>query len=490
MREVSEGGNPVPESSSSLNVGVIYPDAYAAEEAFQLLKIPWEWYVPGRSYGAVIVPGSYQAGTDIPVIHLPSPDPVQLIATLLNEGVEKNRSPLVEIQLDAMRRALAERITLIEIPPVPWGYRYAVPLTHDVDRLSHRERRWPSVLSTAYLCIRGGQPIPALLAILEKMGLRSPPDPFQPVIDIEERRGVRSTFFLLPFRDRAGIGCPKARAGGYEMDPAIVQALARRGWEVAVHGIDNWKDGSRGLLERGVFAALGGTEFGNRVHWLLFSPSSWKLLEEAGYTYDTTFGYNEDIGYRAGTLQVYRPRSAEKLLELPLHVQDISLFGRWCWLQDGGSWKRVGCLRYSEDEAWAALDQILTDASTYGGAVTHLFHIESFGPPLSLDSFYERLIERMQGDGAWITRASEVVRWFRMRRQAKLECHQEGGDLVIRIQGLESSRELPPMRVRVHLPRERLDPGDQSFEAGPGFTDVPVNSQEIRVGVTSGAGSP
>ena len=25
-------------------IGVIYPDKYAVEETFQLLKIPWEWY--------------------------------------------------------------------------------------------------------------------------------------------------------------------------------------------------------------------------------------------------------------------------------------------------------------------------------------------------------------------------------------------------------------------------------------------------------------
>ena len=35
-------------------IGVAYPDQYAVDETFQLLKIPWEWYVPGQSYDVVI----------------------------------------------------------------------------------------------------------------------------------------------------------------------------------------------------------------------------------------------------------------------------------------------------------------------------------------------------------------------------------------------------------------------------------------------------
>jgi len=35
-------------------ISVIYPDEYAVEEAFQLLKIPWEWYDSLKDYGVVI----------------------------------------------------------------------------------------------------------------------------------------------------------------------------------------------------------------------------------------------------------------------------------------------------------------------------------------------------------------------------------------------------------------------------------------------------
>ena len=35
-------------------IGVIYPDEYAVEETFQLLKIPWEWYDVSKEYNVVI----------------------------------------------------------------------------------------------------------------------------------------------------------------------------------------------------------------------------------------------------------------------------------------------------------------------------------------------------------------------------------------------------------------------------------------------------
>ena len=42
--------------------------------------------------------------------------------------------------------------------------------------------------------------------------------------------------------------------------------------------------------------------------------------------YDSTVGYNETIGYRAGTSQVFKHPDVDHLLELPLHIMDTALF--------------------------------------------------------------------------------------------------------------------------------------------------------------------
>ena len=62
------------------------------------------------------------------------------------------------------------------------------------------------------------------------------------------------------------------------------------------------------------------------MHWLLRDANTPSVLEQAGYAYDSTVGYNETVGYRAGTSQVFRPSGATTLLELPLHIQDGALF--------------------------------------------------------------------------------------------------------------------------------------------------------------------
>ena len=62
------------------------------------------------------------------------------------------------------------------------------------------------------------------------------------------------------------------------------------------------------------------------MHWLCFDAQSYRRLDEAGYDYDATCGFNDAVGFKAGTTQVFRPLDAERLLELPLHVQDTALF--------------------------------------------------------------------------------------------------------------------------------------------------------------------
>ena len=66
----------------------------------------------------------------------------------------------------------------------------------------------------------------------------------------------------------------------------------------------------------------GESSIGVRIHWLLRDENTFPALEEAGFAYDSTVGYNETIGYRSGTTQVFRPAGVRSLLELPLHDQD------------------------------------------------------------------------------------------------------------------------------------------------------------------------
>ena len=60
-----------------------------------------------------------------------------------------------------------------------------------------------------------------------------------------------------------------------------------------------------------------------RQHYLAFNPSVTPSLQsEAGFSYDTTFGFNKFVGFRAGTSY---PFKLNDMLEIPLIIQDGAL---------------------------------------------------------------------------------------------------------------------------------------------------------------------
>ena len=465
-------------------IGVEYPDAYAVEETFQLLKVPWEWYDEEKQYEAVIGYPSALGFNGPDVLDLSGGDLFREVADILNQGLPRSREPAVDMILDRLRSDLASRSILPEIPPVPWGYSYIMALTHDVDVLSVRERRWISVLGAIYDCLSRGSIADAVRILGAKLRIFS--DPWNLIgewIRLEgEELDVRSTFFFLPFRNYPGVKAPAIRAGYYSPDPRCLSSLTEGGWEIGVHGIDNWADADQGVRERKAFSDLGVDVTGTRVHWLLFERGSWVALDRAGYRYDTTFGYNEDIGFRAGTLQVFRPRGVQHLLELPLHIQDLALFGRSCWIPGGHEgWSRTPCLDLSEDEALASCDEIFSAARRYGGVVTLLWHHESLGPPRRWDKFYVSVVGKARGDGAWLTRAVDAVGWFRMRRDVQIDSEKNGRFITIRLKGFQKKENLPLLRLRLHLGKEKIRSASDEWEAGDGYADIRCSREEIRV---------
>jgi hypothetical protein len=187
-----------------------------------------------------------------------------------------------------------------------------------------------------------------------------------------------------------------------------------------------------------VAKAAAGAEIGIRMHWLLRDEDTPAVLEQAGYAYDSTFGYNDAVGYRSGTVQVFRPLNAKTLLEMPLHIQDGALFYP----------KR---LALSEAEAQKQCDQIIANAERFGGVLTLLWHDRSHGPERWWGEFYIRLIESLKARKVWFASAAQVVGWFRKRRAVRFEI-PENSSAVRVVGGAEIE---PPLTIRVHRPGQK-----------------------------------
>lgn len=356
-------------------------------------------------------------------------------------------------------------IPSVEIPPIPDGYNFVSCLTHDIDHPALRNHRcdhtmfgflYRSTIGTWLNVCRGRKSFESLrrnwgaVWQLPFVYLGMAKDfwaGFDRYLEMEEGHGA--TFFVIPRRDYAGRLpnglAPAKRACNYDIDQLLPQLkkIISTGREVGVHGLDAWIDVDEGTKEReSVAQSIGATEVGVRIHWLFFNQNSPVVLDRAGFSYDTTVGYNETIGYRAGTAQVYCPPGAVRLLELPLHVMDTALF-----------YPRY--LNLSEKKAEGLIRNFLNNAERIGGTLTINWHDRSIAPERLWDNFYWRLLGELKSRRAWLPNAALAVAWFRKRRSAVLKWSWSG-PRAIKVQGqLNTTDTLPALKVRVFRPRAR-----------------------------------
>ena len=287
----------------------------------------------------------------------------------------------------------------------------------------------------------------AAVASLPLIHLGLAPDPWRPFASYAEADPAPSTFFVIPFPGRDGVAPTGAdsrgRAVAYGVDDIAetLRKLAGDGYEIAVHGIDSWHstDAARNELER-VWHAVGIEPVGARMHWLYGDATSPSILEQAGYEYDATSGWNDAVGFKDGPLaQAFRPLDAERLLRLPLHIQDTALF-------------YPTRLHLSEDAAWRVVQPIQQSVRESGGVLTLSWHDRSLGPERLWGRFYQRVLDTARADDAWFGSARDVVGWFRCRRSVCFGATTlDDGSVSIELDSPDEQARSAGLVVRVHV---------------------------------------
>lgn len=446
-----------------------------------------------RSGKAVAVAGDYQ-GT--PFVRLGF-DLFEQVRFLLTEGqpTEHARRPTLESHIAFLREVILDAgIPLVEIPPKPIGHPFIVCLTHDVDhprlRLHGFDHTSAGFLFRASIgsigaLFRGRLSMSQMLRNFAAV-LRWPFvllgwardfwRTFPRYLQIE--KGLGSTFYFIPRRGDPGRVpqgvAPARRASGYgASDLAVeVKELCAAGCEIGVHGLDAWLDPERGREEQETLAKVTGQpRHGVRMHWLYFNAESPRKLEEAGYLYDSTFGYNGTVGYRAGTLQAFKPLGTEKFLELPLHVMDTALF-------------YPSHLHLSRAEAQAAVWPLIEDANRFGGTLTVNWHDRSIAPERQWEEFYTALLTKLKRRGAWFPTATRAAQWFRKRRSATFTRPEWEGKTWQVHAGEETGEATPDLCVRVYRSNEGTPRGELQPRRRGDFTDIPLKQTvEVKLGV-------
>ena len=319
-------------------------------------------------------------------------DLFQEIQFLLSIGqpVENAHVPTLDLHIKMLKDwILHEGIPLLEIPPAPADHSCAVCLTHDIDFVGIRNHKFDhtmcgflyrSTIGAVGRLLSGRISVAQLLQIwraaislpLVYLGwVKDFWDPFDWYLRVE--KGLPATYFFIPFKGRTGervsISHASRRAAAYDFGDLSqwTSTILNEDCEIGVHGIDAWHSVQKGSDELARIAKVTGeSSIGVRMHWLLRDEDTFRVLEEAGYSYDSSVGYNETVGYRSGTTQPFRPFGVKSLMELPVHIQDGALFF-------------PERLDLSESGAWERCEGLLSHVREHGGVLTVIWHDRSHG---------------------------------------------------------------------------------------------------------------
>jgi hypothetical protein len=285
---------------------------------------------------------------------------------------------------------------------------FTVALTHDVDN----PWRWTRIGLRGSAARLKRNVLQARLApaFREATALAAAPvhrvrgtDPnwrFREIVAEERRRGAHgSTFFVLAGHHDPHDG-PSPETYD-ELRPELVETLRETGAEIGLHG-SYTAAGDPALLaeEKAELEALAGPVLGHRYHYLRGDPH--RNIARLPFRYDTTLGFPDAVGFRAGIARPFHPWDFERdapadVLEIPLAAMDATL-------------AEERYLGLSAKRAEPRLNALLDWAAANGGAFSILWHPDRFDPLSSggWDRLYSRVLDGVQARGGTCVSAGEL----------------------------------------------------------------------------------
>ena len=339
------------------------------------------------------------------------------------------RGRLGEPEVDQWLAEVRGRIGATTCAPLwPDGHSFVVCPTHDVDMVT---RTWtPRQVGRSLRIALSGSRGPARAeAVLKACGRavvfrtsRAPSSAatLQRCVDIELARDIRGSYFFTVH--------PPGRASWYDSvykldDPLVfgdqhrrvrdvMNELAQAGFDIGLHGSSaSATDPTLLSAQRAVLEDAVGAEVRTiRQHWLHWDVRVTPAAQAAaGFTADSTLGFNRNVGFRAGTsfpffLSTPDPFRAVDVLEVPLIVQESALFA-------------ANALELDESLAREVVETLVDRVATVGGVFAMLIHPHSLLDD-RVTSLYTWLLDYALERGAWVTSVAQVDSWWRRRARA------------------------------------------------------------------------
>ncbi|MCU0822230.1 MAG: polysaccharide deacetylase family protein [Spirochaetes bacterium] len=160
---------------------------------------------------------------------------------------------------------------------------------------------------------------------------------FDRIIDIENKYNVKSTFFFLnesyPFKF-FNIKSWKYSAGYYNIFDYKIQDIIKRldlgGWEIGLHGSYNsYNDLNLLIKEKKLLEQITGHEIaGVRQHFLNLNHNTWDLQREAGFKYDSSFGFKDNVGFKDDKYNLFPLDDKYDFNIVPMAIMDACLMSK------------------------------------------------------------------------------------------------------------------------------------------------------------------
>jgi len=320
-------------------------------------------------------------------------------------------------------RLLAERLRqwtpgFAPAPTWPGGKRYAVALTHDVDEPEAPRGLWDMILGR--FSTDPGERDAALAAWWDE---RRRPDfwrrrwttptrraewDFDAFLECERRAGLRSALYFAPVRRGVSRDPDVTYDLGKGRYRRLLAQLVRDGWEIGMHASYRTVENrpapkfQRDMLSA---AAGGATIQGVRHHYLrldAFDPMrGLNAHRRAGLDYDSSIGFNDLPGFRAGLCLPYRlpGRGPGDLIELPMTLADMHL------------------PRADIETSVAITLSHLRDVRRWGGLAVLNWHVGNWRTAAGWREAYRAACAFLAADAdVWVAPPREIAAWWRAGR--------------------------------------------------------------------------
>lgn len=336
--------------------------------------------------------------------------------------------PIIDVYLIFIRYILSiivnnNHVALIRKELWPGGKKFAVCLTHDVDKVYFKAFygfAFGIIQIIKNLFLFDFKSAKKAYKKCKRMAFAKN-DPywnFKKWVELERQFGYRSTFFFLARKRRFLFKHKDLR---YSLNqPKVVNAinyLQQEGWDIGLYGdVDSFLDTQKLKKEKIRLENLVNSEIlGVRQHYFRIKlPQTQHVQQDAGFLYDSTLGWHDSIGFRCAMSYPFyffniSTKKKLKILEIPIGIEEPILF-------------KSKQILHSKSTATETAIKIFKTAKKLGSLINLLWCQPSLDDVDYPDrgEVYKVLLNYLKNNDVFVGTAKDILEWWKGREDVKL----------------------------------------------------------------------